>query len=301
MGHWAALSSSALIMIACSAEAAPPAPSVTSKAGKPSDTGKASAASNSPDARGRAVLKAQIASLADDVAFMATFAPKATVLTPIGSNEVHESDAGAGEAVAFLHPHASIKSATFDHFFASGNDKVAWFGADLHITIESRDSGSPPYVELHTVRAIELMDGAADWKVTVAAFTSVAELHEIGSNSIHDQTDAGPLANLMTSPSTLSAALGDGAIVYGTDPGERGLGTAEAKALLARWKKLTITLDAPPKIHEKHGSDYGYVMGDVHIVTKPGSPAYRLCAFVLALPGKDGAWSVVGASYGALY
>jgi hypothetical protein len=39
----------------------------------------------------------------------------------------------------------------------------------------------------------------------------------------------------------------------------------------------------------------------VRIVTKPGTEAYKLNAFVLALPGVGGAWSVIGASYGALF
>jgi len=42
-------------------------------------------------------------------------------------------------------------------------------------------------------------------------------------------------------------------------------------------------------------------MTNVRIVTKPGGEGYKANAFVLALPGAGNAWSVVGASYGALF
>ena len=42
-------------------------------------------------------------------------------------------------------------------------------------------------------------------------------------------------------------------------------------------------------------------MTNVRVVTKPGGEAYKLNAFVLALPSTGGTWSVIGASYGALF
>jgi hypothetical protein len=277
------------MMLACAAQAAPLA------AKSPAAT-----ASDSPDARGRAVLKAQLAALADNDAFAATFAPQATVLTSSGANEVHVSDSHAASAIASMNPHAEIKSATFDHFTAGSAGQVAWFAADLHITVLSHEPENPPSSETTTVRAIELLDGAAGWKVTVAAFTNVAKLNKTGACNIRDVTDVGPLTNLLTSPTTIASTLGEGAVVYGTDPGERGLGTKDAKALLAKWKDLTVTLDSPPKVHEVRGATYGYAMATVHVVTKPGGPAYRLNAFVLALPAAGGKWSVIGTSFGAL-
>jgi hypothetical protein len=281
------------VVLACSAQAAPvPVPAPTKPSG--------ASASDSPDARGRAVLKAQLAALDDNGAFAATFASKATVLTPDGVTEVHESDAAAGASIASLNPHAEIQSATFDNFTSGSAGQVAWFGADLHITVSSHEPESPPNLEQHTVRAIELLDGAAGWKVSVAAFTRVGNMHKMGTTFVREVTDVGPLTSLLTSPTAIVGALGGSAVVYGTDPGERGLGTKDAKALLAKWKNLAITLDSPPKVHEVRGSTYGYTMAYVHVVTKPGGPAYRLNAFLLALPTPDGKWSVIGASFGAL-
>lgn len=287
----AALSGYALLTLVCAAEGAPTTPA----SGKEAVT-----RSNSPDARGRAVLKAQLAALADEQAFMATFAATATVLTPYGSSEVHASDVGAAAAIAQLNPHAEVKSATFDHFMSGSAGQLSWFAADLHITVVSHEPENPPSTTSSTVRAIELLDGAVGWKVTVAAFTSVGKLHTSGTSSISQPTDPGPLANLLLSPDALAGALGDGAVVYGTDVAERGLRTGDARALLGRWKKLTISLDESPKVHEVRGATYGYAMANVRVATKLGGPNYRLNAFVLALPTPAGKWSVVGASFGAL-
>jgi hypothetical protein len=297
------LAMGAVLALACTASAdkgpAPaPARPAAPVAGKSPGT---PTGPDSPDARGRAALKAQLAALANDEAFIATFAKQATVLTPLGSNEVHAPNAGVAAAIGFLHPHAELKGATFDHFTSGGNAQVAWFAAELHLTIAAHEPGGPAATEKHTVRAIELLDGAADWKVAVASFTNVAQAFTFGTSSIKDPTDAGPLANLLLSPDALAGALGDGAVVFGTDPGERGLGTADAKALLGKWKKLTITLDPKSKVHEVRTATYGYAMTNVRMVTRPGGEAYKLNAFVLALPGEGGAWSVVGASYGALF
>jgi hypothetical protein len=283
---WAALSLGAITTFACTAQAAP-------TNGQP--TG-----SDSADARGRALLTAQLAALADNTAFAGTFASKATVLTPTGSGEVHESDAQAAWGVAGMNPHAQIKSATFDHFTSGSAGNVAWFAADLHITVVSHEPQSPPATNNNTIRAIELLDGAAGWKVTVAAFTRVGNLHKVATSTINDRSDAGPLTNLLTSPTAIADALGDNAVVYGTDAGERGLGTKDAKTLLGRWSKLTITLDSPPAVHEVHGTTYGYTMANINLVTRPGGPAYSLNAFLLALPTAGGKWSVIGVSYSAL-
>ena len=293
----------AFLALACTASAdKAPAPALQGASSSPSAkppgrpmTGDASGA------RGRAVLKAQLAALANDETFIATFATQATVLTPLGSSEVHVPNAAVAASIAFLNPHAEVKSATFDHFTSGGNAQVAWFAAELHLEIASREPGGPTATVKHTLHAIELLDGAADWKVAVAAFTNVAPLYTFGTSSIEEPTDAGLLSNLLVSPDVLAGALGEGAVVFGTDPGERGIGTTSAKALLAKWKKLTITFDPKSKVHEIRTATYGYAMANVNIVTKPGAEAYKLNAFVLALPVASGAWSVVGASYGALF
>jgi len=293
----APVAAGAVLALACTANADKTPSAAPTKAAAPPTTSPAS----SPDARGRGILKAQLAALANDAAFIATFAPQATVLTPLGSNEVHAPNAGVAAAIAFMNPHAEIKSATFDHFTSGGNAKVAWFAAELQLTIDSHEPGSPAATAKHTVRAIELLDGAADWKVAVAAFTNVAQLYTFGTSPIKDPTAPGPLASFLLSPESLAGALSEGAVVFGTDPAERAIGTPAAKALLGRWKKLAITFDPKSKVHEVRTATYGYAMTNVRIVTKPGGEGYKANAFVLALPGAGNAWSVVGASYGALF
>jgi hypothetical protein len=244
------------------------------------------------------VLKAQLAALADDDAFVATFASQATVLTPLGSVEVHTPNASVASKIAFLNPHAEVKSATFDHFTSGGNAQVGWFAAEVHVTVASHEPGSAATTDAHTLRAIELLDGD---KVGVAAFTNVAKLNTFGTSSIKDPTDAGALTSMLVSPDTLAAALDSGAVVFGTDPGERAIGRVDATKLLGNWKKLAITLDPKSKVREIHTSTYGYAITNVRIVAKPGGESDKLSAFVLAIPTASGGWSVVGVSYGALF
>lgn len=301
--HLRIASSVVALLFACTASAdkAKPKADTTSAPAPTPKTSKPAGPTTSPETRGRAILAAQLAALANEDAFIATFAKQATVLTPIGTNEVHGANAGVAAAIAFLNPHAEVASATFDHFSSGGNAHVSWFGAELHIKITSHEPGSPTSTETHTLRAIELLDGEADWKVAVAAFTNVAKLHTFGTSSINDPTDAGPLTNLLLSPDSLATTLDNDAVVFGTDPSERASGTSEAKALLAKWKKLTITLDPKSKVHEVRTSTFGYSMTNVRITTKPGGEALKLSAFVLAIPAGKDSWSVVGASYGALF
>lgn len=129
-----------VVLLACTASADQPKPDL--KHAPAPAPAKPTKTMDSPESRGRAILAAQLAALANDDAFIATFAKQATVLTPLGSNEVHASNAGVATAIAFMHPHAEIKSATFDHFSAGGNAQVNWFAAELHVTIASHDPGS---------------------------------------------------------------------------------------------------------------------------------------------------------------
>lgn len=99
----------------------------------------------------------------------------------------------------------------------------------------------------------------------------MAPLATYGTSSIKDPTDAGPLTKLLLSPDALSGALGEGAVVFGTDPDERAGNTAEAKGLLDKWKKLAITLDPKSKVHEVRTATYGFAMANVRITTKSGA------------------------------
>jgi hypothetical protein len=226
----------------------------------------------------------------------ATFAKDAVVLLPNG--EQPAADADVASAIAFLNPHADVKAASFDHFTAGGNASMAWFAAELHFTVASSEPGYGVATEKHVVRAIELLDGAAGWKVAVAAFTNVGKLQQSGSSEIADATAPGPLVQLLASPPPLASALDANALVFGTDPDERGVG-AGAKKLVGGWNKLQLALDTAQKAREVHTARYGYAMTNVTL-GQPGKTK-AMNAFVLALPGAAGAWTVIAASYGATF
>ncbi|HET7504008.1 MAG TPA: hypothetical protein VFK02_23470 [Kofleriaceae bacterium] len=256
-----------------------------------------------PQARGQAIVKAQLEAVkhwSDESAMSATFASSGFVLTPSGARPI----AGAGSiasAIAFLNPHSTVKDATFDHFTAGGNAKLAWFTAELHFTVVSSEPGFGTTSEKHTVRAVELLEGAAGWKVTVAAFTNVAKLQAVGSCEITEPTPAGPLIKLLVDPAALAAALDPAAVVMGTDPAERGAGAA-ARTLLGKWKTIKLSLDTTQKLRELHVPEYGYAMANVKLEPpKPGGSPQAMSAFVLALPTPDGGWQVLAASYGATF
>ena len=141
----------------------------------------------------------------------ATFAKSAIVLFPNGEEPVTEGSVGA--QAALLNPGTTFKAATYDHFTSGRHADLTWFSADLHITFRE---GSR--TQKRTIRAIELLDGSADWKVVVAAFTNVGKLAETGSSPIANATPADVLTRLLVAPDALAAALAPEAVVLGTDP-----------------------------------------------------------------------------------
>jgi hypothetical protein len=291
-----------LLVLACTARAdkpGAPAPHVDHAGAKPAPQ---PAKVVTPSPRGKAILQAQLDAVkhwSDSSAMDATFARSAIVLLPNGERQA--AGGNVATAIAFLNPHATVKDATFDHFTSGGNASVEWFTADLHVTVTSSEPGQRAITEKHTVRAIELLDGAADWKVAVAAFTNVAKLHAIGACPIADATPPDGLVNLLVAPDALATALAPGAVVLGTDPAERGEGAA-AKTLVGTWKKLKLSLDTEQKAREVHTATYGYGMTNVKLApAKAGGYPQAMSAFVLALPGPSNTWSVVAASYGATF
>jgi hypothetical protein len=249
-----------------------------------------------PAPKPETVLEAQLEALKqwadDDGPMQATFAKSAIVLFPNGEEPVSEGSVGSQAAI--LNPGTTLKSATYDHFKSGSHDNVMWFSADLHVTTRE---GS--HTKTRTIRAIELLDGAEDWKVVVAAFTNVGKLAESGSSPIANATPADVLTKLLVAPDALAAALAPDAVVLGTDPGERGEGDG-AKKLLATWHKLQLTIDAAQKTREIHTASYGYAMANVVLKPAKGDEG-AMNAFVLAIPAPGGAWSVVAASYGATF
>lgn len=254
-----------------------------------------------PEARARAVLGAQLEALpANDAAFMATFVKDAVVMLP-GFAAKLTPELEIGGQVANMNPHATMKSATLKSIVAGGSASLVWFAAEVEIVVESHEPQFEPSIDKDVIRAVELLDAASDWKVVAASFTRVHALSpmKISRGGIPGgTTEPGPLAKLAASPKSLADLLAaDPVVVFGTDGAERAVGQTAAKALLGQWKNLSLTLEAGDKFREVHTDHWGYALADVNIA-KPGGAPLRMSAFVVAVPS-GGTWSVLAVSYGA--
>jgi len=201
-----------------------------------------------------------------------------------------------------MNPHAEMKGAKLSQLVAGGTAGMARLAAELEITVASTEPGGRPSTTAHTVRAVELLDAASDWKVVAASFTEVRSLERLRESlgAIPSPTSAGPLVKLLAVPDAVADALGsDPVVVFGTDKAERAIGQATAKALLAKWRKLPLAIEEADKVREVRTASWGYAMADVNI-PKPGAPPYRMTGFLIAVPGPSGSWSVVAVNYGAL-
>lgn len=84
-----------------------------------------------------------------------------------------------GGQIAGMNPHAEMKGAKLSQFVAGGTAGMAWLAAELEITVVSAEPGEKPSSATHTVRAVELLDAASDWKVVAASFTEVRSLDRL--------------------------------------------------------------------------------------------------------------------------
>ena len=282
-----------LLVCACSAQADSP------KASGKVPTAKAGP---SPGERAKALLEKQVKALpADNATLVATFANDAVVMLPRVAAKV-EPDLELGEQIAGMTPHAEMKGAKLGQVVAGGNASMAWVAAELEITVHSSEPGEASSTAAHTVRILELLDAASEWRVVAAAFAEVRSLEPLRQSlgPIPSPTSAGPLAKLLTAPDDLANALSaDPVVVFGTDQAERGVGQAAAKALLAKWRKLPLAIDENDKVREVRTANWGFAMANVNITKGRGAP-YRMSALLLAVPASNGTWSVLAANYGAL-
>ena len=262
-----------------------------------------SAAMLTPEKRARVLVEKQLKALpGDNAALVADFAKDAVVMLPYIGSRVDAPDLELATAIAGMHPHAEMKSAKLIELVVGGNTSMVWLAAELEIVLLSLEPGETPSTDVRTVRAVELLDAASDWKIVAASFAQVRGLSQRRSSlgPIPSPTPAGPLTPLLAAPDKLAAAIGsDPVVLYGTDKAERAIGASAAKALLAKWRKLSLTIEESDKVREVRTPSWGYAMADVNI-PKAGGPPYRMSGFVIAVPGANGAWSVVAASYGAL-
>ncbi len=280
------------------------ASSCTAQADSPKAPAKAPPAKSSPtpEERAKSLLEKQMKALpSDNAALLATFAKDAVVMLPRVAAKI-EPDLELGGQIAGMNPHAEMKGVKLSQLVAGGTAGMAWLAAELEITVASAEPGEKPSTAAHTVRAVELLDAASDWKVVAASFTEVRSLERLRESigPIPSPTPAGPLVKLLAAPAELAAALSaDPVVVFGTDKAEQAIGQAAAKALLAKWRKLPLAIEEADKVREVRAASWGFAMADVNI-SKPGGSPYRMSGFLVAVPGPNGSWSVVAASYGAL-
>jgi len=256
-----------------------------------------------PEQRARGLLNKQIKALpSDDATFVSTFAPNAVVTMPYGFVKIDTPDLEVGANIADLHPHAELKSATIDKLVVGGSASMVWLAADIGLKVLSSEPEETPSLNTSTVRVLELLDAASDWKVVAASFTKIRpiERRRESRGPMPLPTAPDSLVKLLTSPGGLVGALAsDPVVVFGTEAAERAVGQSAAKVLLNKWRKLPLEIEEANKVREVHTTAWGYAMAAVNI-SKPGGPPYRMSGFVIAEPSANGAWSVVAASYGAL-
>lgn len=280
------------------------AASCTAQADSPKTPAKAPPVkfSPTPEERAKALLEKQIKALpSDNAALLATFAKDAVVMLPRVAAKI-EPDLELGGQIAGMNPHAEMKGVSLGQFVAGGTAGMAWLAAELEITVASAEPGEKPSSATHTVRAVELLDAASDWKAVAAAFTEVRSLEQLRESlgPIPSPTPPGLLVKLLAAPDQLAASLSaDPVVVFGTDKTERAIGQAAAKSLLAKWRKLALAIEEADKVREVRAANWGFAIVDVNI-PKPGGSPYRMSAFLVAVPAPNGSWSVVAASYGAL-
>jgi hypothetical protein len=289
------LSLAFILTSACTAKADSPKPAGKALPAKPK-------ASPTPEERARTLLEKQLKALpSDNAALMATFVKDAVVMLPRVAAKL-DPELELGGQIAGMNPHATMKSAKLGQIVAGGNASMVWLAAELEIVVLSAEPGEKPSSATHAVRAVELLDGAADWKVAAASFTEVRPLEQLRESlgPIPSPTPPGPLVKLLASADALASSLSsDPVAVFGTAAAERGVGQSAAKTLLAKWRKLPFAIEEADKVREVRTAAWSYAMADVNI-PKPGGSPFRMSAFLVAIPGPNGAWSVVAVNYGAL-
>jgi hypothetical protein len=256
-----------------------------------------------PEVRARELMKKQLALLPDgkNAELLAMFAPGAVVLVP----DARPVDVSLDlvSRIALLNPHATLVSATITDMEVGSAPGAIWFDAELAIVVTSSEEGRPAHRIPHTVRAVELLDGASGWKVAVASFaeTRKAAKGSTTPGEVPAPTAAGPLAALLADPKQIAEALPEdpSPFVLGTEAGERAIGQANALLLATKWGKLKFELEAKDKVHEVHTAAWGYAIGNVNLTVPKDIPC-RMSGLVLAIPKAPDGWTIVGVVYDAI-
>ena len=271
----------ALLIVACSSAASAPKPAPPLQ--KPAlDAGVE---------RAKTIFDAQLASLrkgGDNDGFLATFADDAVVLVP-DARPVKDKQLALHDAIDYVADGDSAK-VVVGTMAVGGNASAVWFNATIDVT----------GTRTRTVRVTELAV-APSWKVVAAAFTDTRTLIGMssGRGSIEGATKAGPLSQLLASPTALDAAIAkDPALaVFGTDKKESAFGAVAAHKLVATWTKRKLSIEGTPR--EVTDKDWGFVQAHVNWDQGEAGDLARLTALVIGVPTKDG-WEVVAVNFGVL-
>lgn len=249
-----------------------------------------------PEAKGRAVLEAQIAAIHDgDAKVRALYDKDAVLLGSESSDTVGET---ATDYVALIETMGSVQvdGIKIDTIAGSGDDHIAWFTATTKVAYSGAAEGVGTFKNTGTARISQLavLDGTT-WKV-------VASLVDSGRMTgakreparIAGATARGPLVPLLASPKALADALSTdpNVFVIGTEQSERAIGPAAAKKLLGQWSKLNLSVVGD--VREVETKSYGFAQANVKW-TK-GKDAIWMQALIIAVPSGD-SWRVVGVHY----
>lgn len=236
----------------------------------------------------------------DNVALLATFAKDAVVMLPRVAAKI-EPDLEHGEQIAGMNPHAEMNAAKLGEVVAGGNASMAWIAAELEINhpvigarreAVDRDAHGAGRRTTRCGVGMEGRGGVAHRGAVARTAPPVPRGNPVA--------DGSRVVKLLAAPDELSKALsGDRVVVFGTDKAERAIGQPAAKALLAKWRKLPLAIEEADKVREVRTASWGFAVADVNIA-KGSGPPHRMSAFVIAVPGPSGAWSVVAVNYGAL-
>jgi hypothetical protein len=247
-----------------------------------------------PDARARSFLQRQIdAALAHTNELAATFTSDAVILLEGGASSPASSASSLGIGDGGPDGVQTTK-ATIGQLIARGTPDAVWFYAEVNT--ESQGPNGQPSLETPT-RVIELIAASEQWRAVAASFGVSAKLQPSGGNSeIPNATGpAGPLATLLSTPSSLSSQLAGDAIVVGPIYDQLSNGNGAGSAL-ASWKLEPLTLYKHAR--EVHQTGWGFAQGTFdHPESARPQLIDRLTGQTFAIPSSDGSWKVVLVEY----
>ena len=253
-------------------------------------------------AAARALLAAQAKALAahDEAALISTFAPEPVVSYGGEPTEGKLEEGSLDAAWSDAPPRKVVLGATQ----IGWSGAWGWISAEATITVRGREPGAKARTAPYHWTALLVAEGDGVKTKALSVAEAVAERQLDAAdyvNALAELDHPGPLTAMLGKPGALVANLAPdrAASVFGSSPGDRGLGQAAAKQLLTRWRKLSLV----PVTREPTGGPLvEQTVGDVRFAfaTVKMVPALvALSAFAIARKRGDG-WEVVAVQYGAI-